>query len=72
MNGTNVIGGGTVNVDPGPAWRAIGTSGAGSSDILFQSASGQTALWEMNGTNIIGGGLVSPNPGSAWKAIGLT
>jgi hypothetical protein len=25
MNGTNLIGGGTVGADPGPSWKAIGT-----------------------------------------------
>jgi hypothetical protein len=40
------------------------------SDILWQNASGQAAIWEMNATNIIGGGAVGPNPGPSWKAIG--
>ena len=70
MNGTNIIGGGTLSVDPGPSWHAIGTGSEGtSSDILFQSTSGQTAIWDMNGTNIVGGGVVGPNPGPSWKAV---
>ena len=40
------------------------------SDILFQSTSGQAAIWEMSGTNLVGGGAVSPNPGSSWETIG--
>ena len=67
-----MIGGGTVSANPGPSWHAIGTGGEGSSDILFQNTSGQTAIWDMNGTNIIGGGAVSANAGPSWKAIGLT
>ena len=66
MNGTNVIGGGTVSANPGLSWHAIGTgdfNGDGHSDILFQNTNGQAMVWEMNGTNVIGGGAVSPNPG---------
>jgi hypothetical protein len=73
MNGANVIGGGTVGLDPGPGWKAIGTgdfTGAGDSDILFQNAAGQVAIWQMDGTNVIGGGIVGLNPGSGWHAIG--
>jgi hypothetical protein len=72
MNGTNIIGGGTVSINPGPSWLAIGTGdfGGGSSDILWQNIDGQAAVWEMNGTNPIGGGTVSPNPGPSWLAIG--
>jgi hypothetical protein len=73
MNGTNVIGGGTVSLNPGPSWQAIGTGDFnhdGHSDILFQNASsGQVSIWEMNGTSVIGGGAVSPNPGPSWSAI---
>jgi hypothetical protein len=42
MSETNVIGGGTVSSNPGPAWTAIGTAnffGGGSSDVLWQDAS---------------------------------
>ena len=72
MNGTNVIGGGVVSANPGPSWHAIGTGGAGSSDILFQNTNGQTAIWDMSGTTIASGGVVNPNPGSSWKAVTLT
>ena len=72
MNGNSLIGGGAVSTNPGPSWRAIGTgdfNGDGHSDILFQSTSGQSMVWEMNGVNVIGGGAVSPNPGSSWRAV---
>ena len=72
MNGNSVVGGGTVNPNPGPAWKAVGTgdfNDDGHSDILWQNVNGQAAIWEMNGTSV-GGGAVSPNPGAAWKAVG--
>ena len=73
MNGTNIIGGGTVSANPGPSWHAIGTGiRRRPSDILFQNTSGQAAIWDMNGTTIVGGGTVSPNPGPSWQAVGLT
>ena len=61
MNGTNIIGGGTLRPNPGSSWKAIGTgdfNGDGLSDILWQNTEGQAAIWEMNGTNIIGGGAL--------------
>ena len=70
MNGTNLTDSALV-ANPGPSWHAIGTSGEGSSDILLQNASGQTAIWDMNGTNVPSAGAISHNPGSSWKAIGL-
>ena len=69
MNGTNLLGGGTVGPNPGPSWKVVGTgnfNGDGLSDILWQNTSGQAAIWEMSGTNVIGGGLAGPNPGSSW------
>ena len=73
MNGTNVVGSGTVGPNPGPAWNVVGTgdfNDDGHSDILWQNAGGQAAIWEMNGTNIIGSGTAGPNPGPSWQAIG--
>ena len=58
--------------NPGPSWTAVGTgdfSGDGHSDILFQNANGQAAIWEMNGTNLTGSGVIASNPGPSWKAI---
>jgi len=42
------------------------------SDILWQNANGQAAIWEMNGLSQIPGGSaeVGPNPGPGWTAIG--
>jgi FG-GAP-like repeat len=47
-------------------------NGDGHSDILWQNANGQAAIWEMNGTNLIPGGstTVGPNPGPDWKVVG--
>ena len=67
-----MIGGGTVSLNPGSDWHAIGTGGEGSSDIQFQNTNGQTAIWHMDGITVVGGGAVSPNPGSSWRAVGLT
>ena len=38
------------------------------SDILWQNANGQAAIWEMNGNNVVGGGTVSPNPGPSLES----
>jgi hypothetical protein len=74
MNGTEVVGGGAIGLDPGPGWQAIGAgdfSGAGQCDILLQDAStGQAAIWDMNGTSVTGGGTVGPDPGPGWQAVG--
>jgi hypothetical protein len=40
------------------------------SDILWQSTSGQAAIWEMNGTNVTSIAAVAANPGPSWHAIG--
>jgi FG-GAP-like repeat len=40
------------------------------SDILWQNANGQAAIWEMNGTNPIVSALVGANPGPSWTEIG--
>ena len=73
MNGNALIGGGAVNPNPGPAWKAIGTgdfNGEGLTDVLFQNTtSGQDSIWEMNGNKLNGGGPVSPNPGVNWRAV---
>ena len=77
MNGTKQIAGGSqlVGPNPGPNWKVVGTgdfNDDGHSDILWQNADGQAAIWEMNGTNQIAGGsqLVGPNPGPSWKVVG--
>ena len=54
------IGGGAVSINPGPAWKAVGTGDFdhnGLSDILWQNPStGQASVWEMEGTARTGGG----------------
>ena len=40
--------------NPGPSWHAVGTgdfNGDGRSDILWQNADGEVAIWEMNGAS---------------------
>ena len=74
MNGTNILNGASsvVSVNPGLSWHAVATGvfyGNGESDIVFQNASGEVAIWEMNGNTVIGGGSIA-NPGAAWKLIG--
>ena len=77
MNGTSQIASGSalVGPNPGPSWKAVGSgdfNGDGFSDILWQNANGQAAIWEMNGLNQIANGsaLVGPNPGPSWKVVG--
>jgi len=41
-------------------------NGDSKSDVLWQSDSGQAAVWLMNGASQIGGGGAGPNPGAAW------
>ena len=40
------------------------------SNIFWQNASGQAALWQMDGTSKIASALVNPNPGPSWKVVG--
>jgi autotransporter-associated beta strand protein len=42
----------------------------GMSDILWQNANGQAAIWETHGSTPFGGGPVIPNPGPSWTAVG--
>jgi uncharacterized repeat protein (TIGR03803 family) len=41
------------------------------SNILWQNANGQAAIWEMDGTTPINAATVAPNPGANWNAVGL-
>jgi len=73
LNGTSIIGGGTVEPIPGASWKAIDAgdfNGDGKSDILWQNTDGEVQISELNGTSIIGGGTVGGNPGPSWHAIG--
>jgi hypothetical protein len=72
MNGSTLIGGRTLSLNPGPSWKTIGTgdfNDDGHSDILLQNTNGSVAIWEMNGTNVAHSAVVA-NPGPGWKAIG--
>ena len=40
------------------------------SDILWQNASGQAAIWDMSGNTLVGGGAVMANPGPSFRAVG--
>jgi ELWxxDGT repeat protein len=77
IKGTSQIEGGSqvLATNPGPSWTEVASGDFnrdGHSDILWQNANGQAAIWEMNGTNQIAGGsqLVGPNPGPNWKVVG--
>ncbi|HEX4140817.1 MAG TPA: choice-of-anchor tandem repeat GloVer-containing protein, partial [Candidatus Methylacidiphilales bacterium] len=74
VSGNTRIGGGAVSVNPGPAWKAVGTGAFFSgdiSDILWQNTStGQVSVWEMDGNTRTGGGLVGLDPGPTWTAVG--
>jgi hypothetical protein len=72
LNGTDIIGGGTLGNDPGPSWKVIDSgdfNGDGKSDILFQHTDGSVGIWEMDGTNVIGWATLGYNPGPSWKVI---
>jgi hypothetical protein len=71
MNGTNVIGGGSLG-NPGQSWHPIRTGNFNAnpfSDILWQNDSGEVVIWLIKGTNVTGGGSLG-NPGRSWHAIG--
>jgi hypothetical protein len=38
-------------------------------DILWQSSSGQPAIWLMNGATLSGGATAGANPGTAWRVV---
>jgi hypothetical protein len=39
------------------------------SDLVFQNADGQAAIWSLTGTKVTDGGAVSANPGPGWTAV---
>jgi hypothetical protein len=42
----------------------------GNNDILFQNASGQTAIWDVSGATLTSSASLGPNPGPNWKDVG--
>jgi hypothetical protein len=73
MNGTSLVSGANVGVNPGAAWHEIGTgdfNGDGHGDILWQNADGTPMMWLMDGSNAPTVSNVGFNPGPAWHEIG--
>jgi len=75
MNGTQVIGGGTIGTLPA-GWSVAGPgdfNGDGDSDILLQNGD-NLVEWQMNGVQVIGGGYIngaSPNLSPGWSVAGI-
>ena len=72
MDGTSLIAGANVGLNPGAAWQihdAADYNGDGKADILWQNADGTPAVWLMDGLNVAGGANVGSNPGSGWHVI---
>jgi hypothetical protein len=76
--GYTTLGGAVVGV-PAPGWTILGAAnftGDGESDILWQTANGSPAIWEMNGTQVTAasytmiGSTVIGAPGADWHIIG--
>jgi hypothetical protein len=67
MNGTQIVSAGYVSsgstIDNAPAgWKLDGAqdvNGDGKADLLWQTPSGQVAVWEMNGTQVVGAGYLA-------------
>jgi Ca2+-binding RTX toxin-like protein/methionine-rich copper-binding protein CopC len=66
----NPFGGATINFQTASSsLRASRDFDAdGMSDMLWQSTSGQAAIWLMNGAAIVGGAAAGANPGASWHA----
>jgi hypothetical protein len=72
LNGTTVIGGGSVGSAASP-WAIVGQrdfNGDGKSDILWRNSStGQLVVWLLNGSSVIGGGSLG-SAASPWSVAG--
>jgi FG-GAP-like repeat len=84
MNGSSIVGSSFVNdgstpVNPDPSWSVAGIGdfdGDGKSDVLWRSAAGEVAIWEMNGSSLATSGDVTvggtaPRPGPTWSIAGV-
>jgi len=72
MNGTSLIAGANVGVNPGLSWHALNTgdfNGDGKADIVWQNTDGTPAVWLMNGTSVVSGANIGVNPGADWHVI---
>jgi len=73
MNGTTLLSSTNVGANLGTSWHVkteADFNGDGKADILWQSDSGQAAVWLMNGTSVLSSANVGPNPGPTWHVKG--
>jgi hypothetical protein len=81
MDGTTVQSQLQIGSNPGASWQIAnyGTvtrkvkndfDGDRKADILWQSDSGQAALWFMSGTTLVNGAAAGSNPGPSWHVKG--
>ena len=72
-DGTTLLSGANVGVNPGSAWHEIGAgdfNGDGKADILWQATDGSPAVWLMNGTSFVSGASF-PSAGASWHVIAM-
>jgi hypothetical protein len=55
-----------VNADGSPVQLAV------RSEILWQNANGQAAIWQMDGTTLTSSALLGANPGPYWRDVGTS
>jgi hypothetical protein len=72
MDGTKVVTGANVGVNPGATWQIHGTgdfNGDDKADIQWQNADGTPAVWLMDGLSVLSGANAGANPGVAWHEV---
>jgi probable HAF family extracellular repeat protein len=82
MNGASVSSSGMVTyqgntIAPDASWTVAGVgdfNGDGSADLLWRSAGGALALWQMNGSAVTGSGAITCQgnvvaPDASWKVV---